>query len=72
MFHNVSFGPVSMLTWPVLGCLQHRHTSIGKMSSEGGIQRSFLSTARRIARAPTATYAALLKDGNQGNVKGVS
>lgn len=49
MFHNVPFGPVSMLAWPVLGGLQHSHTSIGKMSSEGGIQRSFLCTARRIA-----------------------
>lgn len=49
MFHDVSFGPVSMLAWPVLGRLQHSHTSVGKMGSEGGIQRSFLCAARRIA-----------------------
>lgn len=46
MFHNVSFGPVRMLTWPVLRGLQHSHTSVGKMGIEDGIQRSFLCTAR--------------------------
>lgn len=33
VFHNVSFGPVSMLALSILGCFQHSHTSIGEVSS---------------------------------------
>lgn len=46
MFHNVSFGPVGVLTGPVLGGLQHGHTSVGEVSVKDGVQRSFFRAAR--------------------------
>lgn len=61
VFHNVSFGPVSMLALSVLGCFQHGHASIGKVSGEGCIQRPFIIAARGIAGTPAATDAALLQ-----------
>lgn len=67
MLYNVSFGPVSMLALSILGCLQHSHTSVGEVSREGCIQRSFIIAARGIA--PTATDAALLQSRKQGGVR---
>lgn len=67
VFHNVSFGPVSMLALSVPGCFQHGHASIGKVCSKGCIQRSFIVAARGIARTPTATDAALLQSRKQGS-----
>lgn len=49
VFHNVSFGPVSMLALSILGCFQHSHAGIGKVSSKGCIQRPFIVGARGIA-----------------------
>lgn len=66
MFYNVSFGPISVLALSLLGCLQHSHPSVGKVSGEDCIQRSFIFAARGTAGTPTAADAALLHSRKQG------
>lgn len=67
MFYDVSFGPIGVLALSILGCLQHGHPGIGKVSGEDCIQRSFFLAARGTAGTPTTTDATLLHSRKQGS-----
>lgn len=61
MFHDVSFGPIGMLTGAVFHGLQDRHAGIGKMARKRGLQGAFFRTTARIAGAAATSNAALLQ-----------